>query len=62
MVDAKRSPMMASAKQSIVSRKERMDCFVAGAPRNDVPDKPAHPFFPFWRDRILAAIQPLRRS
>jgi hypothetical protein len=27
--------MTGSAKQSISSRKERMDCFVAGTPRND---------------------------
>src|SRR5882757_9127421 len=29
-------PMTGSAKQSIVPREERMDCFVAFAPRNDV--------------------------
>ena len=29
-------PMTDSAKQSISRRKERMDCFVANAPRNDV--------------------------
>src|SRR5258707_6380006 len=28
-------PMTGSAKQSIAPRKERMDCFVADAPRND---------------------------
>jgi hypothetical protein len=30
-VGAKRRPMTGSAKQSIVRRKERMDCFVASA-------------------------------
>jgi hypothetical protein len=34
-VGAKRRPMTGSAKQSISQRKERMDCFVARAPRND---------------------------
>src|SRR5882724_4290247 len=35
-VGAKRRPMINSAKQSISRYKERMDCFVASAPRNDV--------------------------
>jgi hypothetical protein len=35
-VGAKRRPMTGSAKQSIAPHKERMDCFVASAPRNDV--------------------------
>ena len=35
-VGAKRRPMTGSAKQSIAPCKERMDCFVASAPRNDV--------------------------
>src|SRR5258705_11053606 len=35
-VGAKRRPMTGSAKQSIIaSQRERLDCFVAGAPRND---------------------------
>src|SRR5258705_13753267 len=34
-VGAKRRPMTGSAKQSIAPSKERMDCFVARAPRND---------------------------
>src|SRR4051794_9502218 len=35
-VGAKRRRMTGSAKQSIEPTKERMDCFVARAPRNDV--------------------------
>ena len=35
-VGAKRRPVTGSAKQSILTRHERMDCFVACAPRNDV--------------------------
>jgi hypothetical protein len=34
-VGAKRRPMTGSAKQSIVPRIGKMDCFVAYAPRND---------------------------
>jgi hypothetical protein len=35
-IGAKRRPMTGSAKQSILQQEERMDCFVASAPRNDV--------------------------
>jgi hypothetical protein len=34
-VGAKRRPMTGSAKQSILPRKEKLDCFVASAPRTD---------------------------
>src|SRR5665213_3713471 len=34
-VGAKRRPRTGSAKQSMPPQKERMDCFVARAPRND---------------------------
>jgi len=54
------------AKQSITQRKERMDCFVAYAPRNDVdgaaPTRlsyPAHAGYPVRRGFSIQSLAPL---
>jgi len=54
-----RRPMTGSAKQSISPSKERVDCFVARAPRNDGRGNHRHPLQRSSTARAISAV-PLR--